>query len=322
MSTKLPTRQLGKDGPQPDEDRFAVLDKAYELGLTNWDSADVYMDNEDLIGKWFKRTGKRDEIFIATKFALSVGPDGSRGVSNDPEYIKEACNKSLKRLGIDTIDLYYCHRLSGEVPVEKVVGAMAELVKEGKVRYIGLSEASAESLHRACKVHHIAANQTEYSPFTTDIEDPQIDVLKTCRELGIALVAYSPLGRGFITGQYKSPDDFEEGDFRKFSPRFSAENFPKNLKLVDEIKQIADKKGCTPGQLTLAWLMAQGEDIIPIPGTKKIKYLEENFGALKVKLTEEEIKDIRTAVENAEVHGSRYPAAMMGLCFADTPALE
>lgn len=193
--------------------------------------------------------------------------------------------------------------------------------REGKVRYLGLSEISSETLRRACKVVHIDAVQIEYSPFTIDIEDPKIGLLQTCRELGVAVIAYSPLGRGFLTGQYKSPDDFEEGDFRKISPRFSKENFPKNLKLVDRIGALAKKKGCTPGQLTLAWLMAQGDDIIPIPGTKKIKYLEENLGALNVKLTPEEVKEVRDLVEAAEVHGDRYPSAAMGSLFADTPNL-
>ena len=192
--------------------------------------------------------------------------------------------------------------------------------RQGKVRYLGLSECSSESLRRAHKVHPISAVQIEYSPFTMDIEDPKIGLLETCRELGVAIVAYSPLGRGFVTGQYKSPDDFEEGDFRRFSPRFSAENFPKNLKLVDQIAELAKRKGCTAGQLTLAWLMAQGDDIFPIPGTKKIKYLEENLGALKIKLTAEENAEIRKAVENAEVHGERYPEAMMATLFADTAA--
>lgn len=340
MAPPLPTRQLGKNGPQvtalgfgamglsafygkpeSDEDRFKILDKAYDMGETFWDSADVYMDNEDLIGKWFKRTGKRDDIFLATKFANTM-KDGSMTVRSDPEYVKEACEKSLKRLGIPTIDLYYCHRLDRKTPVEKTVEAMAQLKKEGKIKYLGLSEVSSASLRRAHAVHPISAVQIEYSPFTTDIESPDIALLKTCRELGVATVAYSPLGRGMLTGAYKSPADFEEGDFRSRSPRFSEENFPKNLKLVEEIKQIAQKKGCTPGQLTLAWLLAQGEDVIPIPGTKKIKYLEENLAALEVKLTSSENADIRKAVENAEVHGQRYPEQMMVTLFADTPELK
>ena len=196
------------------------------------------------------------------------------------------------------------------------------LLRAGKVKYLGLSECSSESLRRACKVHHISAVQIEYSPFTMDIEDPNIALLKTCRELSVATVAYSPLGRGLLTGQYKSNADFEEGDWRRTAPRFSAENFPKNLQLVDMLTEIAKVKGCTTGQLTLAWLMNQGDDVIPIPGTKKIKYLEENMGALDVKLTEQEDKEIRKAVEAAEVHGDRYPGVMQAVCFMDTPPLE
>ena len=206
----------------------------------------------------------------------------------------------------------------------KILPSQIELkviIREGKIKYLGLSECSAESLRRACKVQHISAVQMEYSPFAMEIEDPKIALLKTARDLGVAIVAYSPLGRGFITGQYKSPDDFEKGDFRTMVPRYSKENFPQNLKLVDHVAELAKQKGCTPSQLTLAWLMAQGDDIIPIPGTKKIKYLEENMGALDVKLTSKESNEIRKAIEDAEVHGERYPAPMMRTLFADTPAL-
>ena len=211
------------------------------------------LQSEDLLGKWFSTRGKRDDIFLATKFANLMNPDGSRGVRSDPEYVHEACAKSLKRLGIPTIDLYYCHRLDRITPIEKTVQAMAELKQQGKIRHLGLSECSADSLRRACKVHHIDAIQMEYSPFAMEIEDPQTNLLKTARELGVAVVAYSPLGRGFVTGQYNSPDDFEEGDFRKYAPRFSPENFPKNLKLVDVLKEIGKKKNCTPGQLVSCW---------------------------------------------------------------------
>lgn len=336
-----PTRALGRNGPQvtalgfgamglsiaygapeSDEERFKILDRAHELGQRFWDSADVYGDNEVLLSKWFARTGFRKDIFLATKFAGIVGADGSFSVRNDPEYVKEACAKSLKRLGVETIDLYYCHRVDGKTPIEKTVQAMKELKDEGKIRYLGLSEVSSETLRRAHAVHPISAVQIEYSPFSMDIEDPAIALLQTCRELGVATVAYSPLGRGFVTGQYKSPDDFEDGDFRKYSPRFSAENFPKNLVLVDKLAAVAQKKGCTTGQLTLAWLMRQGEDIIPIPGTKKIKYLEENLGALDVELSDGEDKEIREAVENAEVHGERYPEQMMASLFGNSPPLE
>ncbi|KAI9841660.1 MAG: hypothetical protein M1837_000454, partial [Sclerophora amabilis] len=304
---QLPTRQLGKNGPQvtalgfgamglsafygqaeSDEERFKILDRAFELGEVFWDSADVYMDNEDLIGKWFKRTGKRDQIFFATKFANFVDAEGNRAIRSDPEYVKEACEKSLRRLGIP-------------------VGANTVIYSEGKIKYLGLSEVSSASLRRAHAVHPISAVQIEYSPFALDIEDPQIELLKTCRELGVTTIAYSPLGRGMLTGQYKSAEDFEENDFRRLAPRFSKENFPKNLKLVDDLALLAKKKGCTTGQLTLAWLLAQGSDVIPIPGTKKLKYLEENIAALDVKLTPQEVQEVRQAVDSAEVHGSRYP---------------
>ena len=249
------------------------------------DPFDRYADSEDLIGKWFARTGKRSEIFLATKFANIVDKDGNRSVRNDPAYVKTACAKSLSRLGIPTIDLYYCHRVDGVTPIEKTVEAMVQLKNEGKIKYLGLSEVSSATLRRAHKVHPISAVQIEYSPYAMDIESPQIALLKTCRELGVAIIAYSPLGRGMLTGAYKSPADFEEGDFRKFAPRFSAENFPKNIQLAEQIGVIARKKGCTPGQLCLAWLMAQGKDIVPIPGTKKLKYLRENLGALDGEVT-------------------------------------
>lgn len=268
MVPQLPTRKLGKNGPQvpalgfglmglsafygkpqSDNERFKVLDRAYELGETFWDSADMYQDSEDLVGKWFARTGKRNDIFLATKFAYRVVGEGEnmkRMVDSSPEYCREACAKSLKRLGVETIDLYYCHRVDRKTPIERTVEAMVQLKKEGKIKYLGLSEISSATLRRACKVHHIDAVQIEYSPFCIDIEQPQVDLLKTCRELGVAVVAYSPLGRGLLTGAYKSPSDFEEGDFRKFAPRFSSENFPKNLKLVDGITSLANKKKCSP----------------------------------------------------------------------------
>ncbi|CAF9923888.1 MAG: hypothetical protein GOMPHAMPRED_003477 [Gomphillus americanus] len=334
----LPTRQLGKNGPQvvalgfgamglsafygsveSDEERFKVLDRAYEIGATNWDSSDIYGDNEDLIGKWFQRTGKRKEIFLATKFAIALGKDGSHSVRNDSEYIRQAVEKSLRRLQTDYIDLYYCHRLDGKTPVEDIVTTMAELVKEGKIRHIGLSEASASSLRRANAIHQIAAHQIEYSPWTLEIESPSTEVLKVQRELGIATIAYSPLGRGFLTGAYKSRADFEEGDFRLHNPRFSEENFPKNLELVDKIQEIAKKKGATSGQLTLAWLLRQGQDIVPIPGTKKIKYLEENMGALKVEVTDEENKAIRKAIEAVNIVGDRYATDRLSALLRDTP---
>jgi aryl-alcohol dehydrogenase-like predicted oxidoreductase len=251
-----------------------------------------------------------------------VAPDGTRQVRNDLEYIRQACDKSLKRLGVNYIDLYYCHRIDADIPIEQTVGVMAELKKAGKVKYLGLSECSADTLRRACQIEHIDAVQIEYSPFTMDIEDPQIGLLAACRELGVAVVAYSPLGRGFLTGSLKSPDDFEEGDFRRFVPRFSKENFPKNLKLVETIEKLADEKGCTPGQLVLAFLMAQGDDIIPIPGTTKEKNFDENMGSLNVKISKSDDQKIRKAIEKAEVHGGRYPEAFAKVLFATTVPLK
>lgn len=239
---------------------------------------------------------------------------------NDPAYIREACDKSLSRLGVSHIDLYYCHRVDKDVPIEQTVGVMAELKKAGKVKYLGLSECSADTLRRACKVEHIDAVQIEYSPFTMDIEDPQIGLLAACRELGVATVAYSPLGRGFLTGSIKSPDDFEEGDFRTFAPRFNKENFHKNLELVDTLKKIADEKSCTSGQLVLAFLMAQGEDIIPIPGTTRVKNFDENMESLKIKLSKSDEEKIRKAISSAEVHGGRYPEAFSKALFVSTVA--
>jgi len=307
--------------PKPDNERMALLDRCYDLGEWNWDSADVYADSEDLLGRWFTANpDKRKNIFLATKFGNRVMPDGGRAIDSTGAYCKEACAKSLKRLGLPFIDLYYCHRLDGKTPIEQTVRAMAELKQEGKIKYLGLSECSAESLRRAHKVHPISAVQIEYSPWALDIEDPQINLLKTCRELGVAVVAYSPIGRGMLSGTIRSRSDFSEGDFRSFSPRFSEENFPKNLKLVDVIVALAKEKGVTATQLTLAWLMAQGDDIIPIPGTTKAERLEENLGALQIKLSKEEEAKIRKACEDAEIHGTRYPEAFASALFADTPA--
>lgn len=240
----------------------------------------------------------------------------------DPEWTKQACTNSLKTLGVDKIDLYMAHRVDDVTPIEKTVEAMVELKNEGKIDYLGFSEISAASLRRACAVHQISAVEVEYSPFSLEIESEQINLLKTCRELGVAVVAYSPLGRGLMTGQIKSLDNLTEKDVRRIMPRFSAENFPKNLKLVKDLEEIAEKKGCTPGQLTLAWLMAEGDDIFPIPGTKNVSRLEENLGALKVVLSPEEVKEIRTVVNAAEVLGARYPEPFASQCFKDTPTLE
>ncbi|KZV64168.1 Aldo/keto reductase [Peniophora sp. CONT] len=306
---------------QDDKERFKMLDAVYESGCTNWDTADIYNDSEDLIGEWFKRTGKRNEIFLATKFGNT--PNGKKYVTGDPEYVKEACAKSLKRLGVDQIDLYYLHRADQTIPIEKTIGAMAELVKEGKVKYIGVSEVSEKTLRRAHAVHPIAALQIEYSPFVLDIERPDIGLLSACRELGIAVVAYSPLGRGLLTGRYKSPDDFDEDDFRRTVPKFSRENFPNILKVVDEIKAVGDAHGAPPSTTTLAWLLAQGEDIIPIPGTRSVKYLQENMAACKLQLKPEELKEVREIAQRAEkeVKGERYAREMLSTTLADTPEL-
>jgi len=295
-----------------------VMTLAADLGCTFWDTSDIYgpLTNEKLIGRWFKETGRRDEIFLATKFALT--PEWQ--LRGDAAYVKEACAGSLERLGIDCIDLYYQHTVDPKTPIEETVGAMAELVKEGKVKYLGLSEASAETIRRAHKVHPISAYQIEYSTFTLDIEKPEIDVLNTCRELGITVVCYSPLGRGLLTGQIRSRADLNSDDWRLTNPRFSEENFPKNLKVVEDIKKIADGKKVTPGQVTLAWLLAQGHDIVPIPGTKNLKYLQENVEAAFIQLDKKEVDEIRAISESADVGGSRYPAAMMDALFADSPA--
>ncbi|KAK0234603.1 NADP-dependent oxidoreductase domain-containing protein [Armillaria nabsnona] len=276
----------------------AILDAAYEKGCTHWDSADIYGDSELLIGKWFKRTGKRNEIFLTSKFGFT--PNGGRG---DPEYVKQQFAKSLERFGVDYIDLYYQHR-------------------EGKVKYLGLSECTAKDIRRAHAVHPISAIQVEFSPLVLYIEDPKLAILQTARELGITVVAYSPLARGLITGQYTSPDDFEEGDFRKIVPKYSKENFPKILGLVDHLKAIASKHNATPGQVTLAWILAQGDDFVVIPGTKKIKYLDENLGAAKVQLSQEDIAAVRKLAEESDVSGTRYPEAAMALVLQGTPELS
>jgi len=273
--------------------------------------------------RWFAKTGNRSKIFLCTKFANIRRPDGTSQVRNDPPYIREACAKSRKRLGLaegDAIDLYYCHRIDPNVPIEQTVETMAELKKEGKIKYLGLSECSAETLRRACKVHHISAVQVEYSPFSMDIE--QVGLLDTCRELGVAVIAYSPLSRGFLTGTIKSHDDMDEDDRRRIMPRFSKENFPNNMVLVEKLAAIAKEKGCTIGQLTLAWLMRQGTDIIPIPGTSKYKNFDENMGSLKVELSDEEDKAIREKVEAAEVTGDRYPKGMLANLLVTTVPLK
>ncbi|KAK0447374.1 NADP-dependent oxidoreductase domain-containing protein [Desarmillaria tabescens] len=302
---------VGYGTVEPDEERFKVFDAAFEAGCTFWDTADAYFDSEDLIGKWFKRNPeKRDSIFLATKFGFTM--QGARG---DPEYVKQQCYTSLKRLGVDYIDLYYQHRVDPNTPIEKTVEAMAELVKEGKVKYLGLSDCTASGLRRAHAIHPIAALQIEYSPFI-------LDLIQTARELGVKIVAYSPLGRGLLTGQVRSRDDLEPTDFRLTVPKFKEENFPKILSLVDRIGDVAKRHNATSGQAALAWILAQGEDFFVIPGTKKIKYLKENLGAGSLKLTPEEIAEIRQIAEAAEIPGERYGPGFLEMTYVESPALK
>jgi aryl-alcohol dehydrogenase-like predicted oxidoreductase len=297
-------------GSLDDNESMATLHRAVELGLNFFDTSDVYgpYTNEELVGKTF--ADRREQVIIATKFGITrTGENHSvRGVNGRPEYVHAACDASLKRLGTDYIDLYYQHRVDPNVPIEETVGAMAELVRAGKVRYLGLSEAAPQTIRRAHAVHPISALQTEYSLWSRDPED---EILAAVRELGIGFVAYSPLGRGFLTGQFKTFDDLEPGDFRRYSPRFQGENFQKNLELVERVKAIADARGITPSQLALAWVLAQGEDIVPIPGTKRRKYLEENLAASDLKLTEQEMAEIEAACPKDAAHGLRYPEPLM-----------
>ena len=295
-----------------DAESIATIHRALELGITFLDTADIYgpYKNEELVGRAIK--GKRDQIVLATKFGIVRDPTNPnvRGVSGKPDYVKKSCEASLKRLGIEHIDLYYQHRVDPNTPIEETVGAMAELVKEGKIRHIGLSEASANTLRRAVKVHPIAALQTEYSLWT---RDPEHEILATCRELSIGFVAYSPLGRGFLTGQFKKFEDLAADDYRRFSPRFQGENFQKNLDLIKEVEEIAREKKCQPSQLALAWVLAQGDDIVPIPGTKRRKYLEENVAAVDLKLTPEDLRRLNEVFPSGAASGLRYPEHMMNL---------
>ncbi|MCD7034056.1 aldo/keto reductase [Metabacillus sp. GX 13764] len=292
-----------------DEESIQTLHRAIELGITFFDTADMYGvgKNEELVGKALRE--KRNDVIIATKFGNVRGENGEfLGINGKPEYVKQACEDSLRRLGIDHIDLYYQHRVDPETPIEETVGAMAELVKEGKVRYLGLSEAGPETIRKAYDVHPITALQTEYSLWSRDVED---EILPVTRELGIGFVPYSPLGRGFLTGQIRKFDDLAEDDYRRFSPRFQGENFQKNIDLVNKIKELAEEKEVKASQLALAWLLAQGEDIVPIPGTKRRKYLEENAGAVDVKLSDDDLKRIDEVAPKGAAAGGRYPAEGM-----------
>ncbi len=324
----MKTRQLGRSGlsvsalglgcmgmsdfygQRDDEQSIRTLHRALELGVTFLDTADMYgpFTNEQLLGRALK--GRRQEATIATKFGIQRDPDNpeKRGINGRPEYVRSACEASLKRLGTDHIDLYYQHRVDPNTPIEETVGAMSRLVEEGKVRFLGLSEAAPDTLRRACQVHPITALQTEYSLWSREPED---EILPTCRELGVGFVPYSPLGRGFLTGQIKKFEDLDADDYRRHTPRFQGENFQKNLDLVARIKEIATEKDCTPAQLALAWVLAQGDDIVPIPGTKRVSYLEENVAAASLQLTTQDLDRINEIAPRHAAAGTRYPEAMM-----------
>ncbi|HTZ89439.1 MAG TPA: aldo/keto reductase [Alloacidobacterium sp.] len=297
-------------GPRDESESVATLHRALDLGINFFDTSDVYgpHTNEELVGRTLKP--HRDKVILATKFGILRKPDGTRGISGSPEYVRSACDASLKRLGINTIDLYYQHRVDSKTPIEETVGAMAELVEAGKVRYLGLSEAGAETIRRAHAVHPISALQTEYSLWSRDPED---EILPTVRELGIGFVAYSPLGRGFLTGQIRKPGDLAADDWRHTSPRFQGENFQKNLDLVTKIEELAEKRKVKASQLALAWVLTQGDDIVPIPGTKRRSYLEENAAAIEMTLTEEELAALDAIAPRDVAQGERYAPEMMGM---------
>lgn len=349
----FPTRSLGRNGPQVSavgfgamslggaygqqnsaSEKLTVLDRAWELGVRFWDTADIYSDSEERIGEWFaKNPDRRADIVVATKFGGDFAANGSFNVYTDPDYVRAACDRSLAKLGIETIDLYYCNRVDGKTPIEKTMEVLVELKKsvapdpppelpsaaspinagscnsQGKIRHIGLSEVSAATIRRAHAVHPIAAVQVEYSPFCLDIESSALGILKTCRELGIAIVAYSPIGRGLLTGKIKSVDDLAENDFRRQKTKYSSpQNFAKIMDLVAKVGTVAERHGCTTAQVCIAWVMAQGADVIPIPGTVTIPYLEQNAAAAEVRLTEAEVAELRSYAEATELEGDRYPA--------------
>ncbi|MFI5256969.1 MAG: aldo/keto reductase [Gemmatimonadales bacterium] len=292
-----------------DTESLATIHRALELGITLLDTADMYgpFTNERLVGRAIK--GKRDQVVLATKFGIMRNEEGARlGIQGSPEYVRKACDASLQRLGVDHIDLYYQHRVDPSVPIEETIGAMAGLVTAGKVRHLGMSEAAPATIRRANTVHPITALQSEYSLWSRDVE---AEILPTCRELGIGFVPYSPLGRGFLTGRFRSFEDLPADDFRRSQPRFQGANFQKNLDLVSHIERAAKQKQCTPSQLALAWLLAQGDELVPIPGTKRVKYLEENVGALDVKLTKEDLRRIDEIAPQGVAAGNRYPDAGM-----------
>ncbi|KAL4962601.1 NADP-dependent oxidoreductase domain-containing protein [Aspergillus stella-maris] len=347
----LPTRPLGLNGhaipamglgfgslsgfygaPGTIDERLALLDHAHCSGLRFWDMADVYGDSENLVREWCRRSGKRDEIIIATKFGLQRQQDGKHTFRSDPEYVKEACGQSLERLGVDCIDLYYCHRVDGKTPIESTIGAMVELKKQGKIRHLGLSETSPSTLRRAHAVHPISAIQMEYSLFTLDIEsESESGILSTARELGVTVVAYSPIGRGILTGAFRSADDIPTGDLRGMYPKYSRENFPGIMRVVKGLESVAARHSrrdaggegmnVTAAQVALAWVLAQGGDIVPIPGTKSVTRMSENVVAARIKLTGEEVQWLRGLAEGAGIGGARYPAAVMATLCLDTPPL-